>query len=94
MSNSQGSHAREISRFLEELRSRSQRPVMAPHQDNSDLLAWKTNLLERIADASEDPHTHVVAASARADLAAYRARNAALRAEYQASLFEVLGGDS
>ncbi|MBX9390124.1 hypothetical protein ACFPZ0_18605 [Streptomonospora nanhaiensis] len=56
---------REIADFLATLRSRST-------GDGVALLAWKSSLLDRIAQSTADPETHAVAEAARAELAAAR----------------------
>ncbi|MDA0564934.1 hypothetical protein LG943_11450 [Streptomonospora sp. S1-112] len=56
---------REIADFLAALRSRSA-------GDGAALLAWKSSLLDRIAQSTADPGTHAVAEAARAELAAAR----------------------
>ncbi len=58
--------SREISEFAEALVHRSRNATGAGA--SSDLLAWKTSLLELIAADSGDPEVHEVAEDARTQL--------------------------
>ena len=80
---------RELGDFLTALR---ENPTATGECDRSALLAWKSSLLDRIADQTTDPETRAVAAAARADLAAARADAAAGRAVALAKSFELRTG--
>ncbi|MBB4933223.1 hypothetical protein F4561_004043 [Lipingzhangella halophila] len=79
--------AREISDFLAALRHRTENPS-GETGSSVDLLAWKSSLLDRIAADSEDPETRVVAAEARADLAAARSTAIAAHAHDEAQRYQ------
>ncbi|PSK99297.1 hypothetical protein CLV63_10318 [Murinocardiopsis flavida] len=65
--------AREISAFLAALRHRSEcRTIGSAPSGDSALMAWKSSLLDRIAEQTRDTETRAVADNAQARLDSLR----------------------